>query len=403
MDSREEKRTALPPSAEGNAEGQKKSGEEKEKKSGFRRWLTLLLVLAAVLAVVVLTTMEDGRHFASLRRWLMYGSSGETANLYTYAADQSNRYAMLGEDLLVVTPNSIQLLQDDGTVIYDLPVSLSAPVLSVGDEQAAVCDAGGNTLYVLDRAGILRTMSTEGSLCYYTARMSEGDYLAVTEEKSGYKASVSVYDRTGELLFHFDSYDSYISDAVVTEDGRNLVAVSLDVQDGVFASRLLVYDLSSAQRTGEITIRDGLVLDLSVNGDRMLSLCDKRLSITTLAGETLLDLPYGNLYLHDYALTGEDFCALLLGQYQSGNVCTLTTYDLDGTALGSLELSEEVLDISAAGEYLAVLYSDSLVLYTRDLQEHSRLEDTGYAGRVLMEDSGTAVVISASSAWRFLP
>ena len=60
----------------------------------------------------------------------------------------------------------------------------------------------------------------------------------------------------------------------------------------------------------------------------LLSLCDKRLSITTLAGETLLDLPYGNLYLHDYALTGEDFCALLLGQYQSGNVCTLTTYDL---------------------------------------------------------------------------
>lgn len=50
-----------------------------------------------------------------------------------------------------------------------------------------------------------------------------------------------------------------------------------------------------------------------------------------------------------------------------------------------------------------MLYSDSLVLYTRDLQEHSRLEDTGYAGRVLMEDSGTAVVISASSAWRFLP
>ena len=107
--------------------GGRNPGKRRRRRAGFRRWLTLLLVLAAVLAVVVLTTMEDGRHFASLRRWLMYGSSGETANLYTYAADQSNRYALLGEDLLVVTPNSIQLLQDDGTVIYDLPVSLSAP------------------------------------------------------------------------------------------------------------------------------------------------------------------------------------------------------------------------------------------------------------------------------------
>ena len=76
---------------------------------------------------------------------------------------------------------------------------------------------------------------------------------------------------------------------------------------------------------------------------------------------------------------------------------------MEGPALGVRELGEGVLDVSAAGEPRAVLYGDSLVLYPRDLQEHSRLEDTGYAGRVLMEDSGTAVVISASSAWRFLP
>ena len=402
MDSREEKKTAAPVPGKETAGGEQKA-ETGKKKSGPRRWLTLLLVLAAVLAVVALTAMEDGRHFASLRRWLMYGSGSETANLYTYAADQSNRYAMLGDDLLVVTPNSVQLLRDDGTVVYDLPASMSAPVVSAGRKLASVCDAGGDTLYVLDHAGILRTLTAEGSLCFYTARMNGDGYLAVTEEKSGYKASVAVYDPGGELLFRFDSYDNYISDAVVTEDNRSLVAVSLDVQNGVFASRLLVYDLSSAQRAGESAIRDGLVLDLEVNDGRALTLCDKRLAITTLAGETLLDLPYGNLYLHDYALAGEDFCALLLGQYQAGNICTLTTYDLDGAVIASLELTEEVLDMSAAGDCLAVLYSDSLVLYTRDLQERARLEDTGYAGHVLMEESGTAVVIAAASAWRFLP
>ena len=40
----------------------------RKKKGLFSRILTLLLVLCLVLAAVVLTTMEDGSHFASLRR-----------------------------------------------------------------------------------------------------------------------------------------------------------------------------------------------------------------------------------------------------------------------------------------------------------------------------------------------
>ena len=378
--------------------------EKAERKPGVSRRLPLLLlILAVVLAVVVLTTMEDGRHFASLRRWLMYGDSSQTQNLYTYAADSSNRFGQLGEDLLVVGPKSIRLLQDDGTAVYDLQVSMTAPRLSVGGKLAAVCDVGGSTLYVLDSAGVCRTLTTDRGLCYYTARMNEKDYLAVTEQKNGYKASGSVYDAEGELLFHCDSHDSYISDAAVTEDGKYLVAVGLDQKDGAFASTLLVYDLASAQRVGDGFIRDGLVLDFALSGDKVISLCDKRLAITTLSGETLLDHAYDNLYLHGYALTGDDFCALLLARYQAGNICQLTTFDLDGNQIASVEVTEEVLDLSASGEYLAVLYSDSLVLYNRDLTEYARLEGTDYAGQVQMGADGTALLIAGTSAWRFLP
>lgn len=71
----------------------------------------------------------------------------------------------------------------------------------------------------------------------------------MTEEKNGYKASISVYNSSGELVFSFDSYDSYITDALVTEDCRSVVAVSLAPQDSVFSSTLLVYDLSEAVLT----------------------------------------------------------------------------------------------------------------------------------------------------------
>ena len=382
-----------------------RAGEGPAKKKGglLRRMGTLALVLCAVLAVVVLTTMEDGRHFASLRRWLMYGESSGSRDVYVYAADPANRYGRVGDSLLVVSPNTAQMIGDDGAIAFEQRLNMSSPQLTVGARQAAVCDVGGDTLYLMDQSGVRRTMSTEKGLCYYSARLNGSDYLAVTEQKGGFKASLSVYDSTGRQVFQFDSYDSYLSDAIVTEDCRYAAAVSLEAREGAFASTLLVYDLLSAELVSSRPIRDGLVLDLNNSRDRLLAVCDRRFSIATTAGESLLDRTFGNLYLHGYALTGDGFSALLLGRYQSGNVCTLTTYDMDGGEIASLDLTEEVLDLDARGDRLAVLFSDSLVVYTRDLQEYARLDDTGYAGTIEMGEDGSVLLIASTEAQRFLP
>ncbi len=388
-----------------NEQASQEAGEKKQpkKRSFLRRFLPPVVILVIVLTIAVLSTMEDGNHFSALRRYLMYGDSAETQDLYTYASHQSNLYEQLGEELLVVNPNSIQLLHRDGTALYELQVSMTAPVISVGRELAAVCDAQGDTVYVLSSSGLRwKHESAEGLLCY-CARLSSSDFLAVTEQKNGYKASVSVYDSKGTLIFRFDSHDSYLSDAIVTDDGKHLVVLALGENHGTFASTVIVYDLSTVQRLGEYPLSDGLALDAAVSGENAVLLCDKRLAIVTLNGETTLNYAYGEQYLHDYALTGEDFCALLMGRYQSGNVCRLVTFSLEGEQLAALELTDEVLDMSAAGDRLAVLYSDALVLYDRTLTEIARLEDTGHAGSVRMNADGTALLIAESSARRFLP
>ena len=378
--------------------------KKSKKKHGFlRRILLLLVILAAVMSVAVLSTMEDGHHFIALRRWLMYGETAQTQDLYTYASHQSNRWEQLEEHLLVVNPNSISLLQRGGVPLYELPVNMTAPTISVGTKLAAVCDAGGNTVYVLDSSGTVFTHTTDDDLLCYSARMNKLDQLAVTEQKSGYKAAVTVYDNTGSMLFRFDSHDKYLSDAAVTADGRSLVVVALDTLDGAFSSSLIVYDIATAERTGTYPLRDGLVLDFVINGEQVISLCDKRLAMTSLSGETLLNYTYGELYLHGYSITGGDFAALLLGRYQSSNICQLVTFGTDGTRLATLDLTEEVLDMDAAGEYLAVLCGDSLVIYDRTLTEVHRLEGTDYAGYVHMNEDGTALLAAESSAWRFLP
>ena len=78
--------------------------------------------------------------------------------------------------------------------------------------------------------------------------------------------------------------------------------------------------------------------------------------------------------------------------------------DPDARLIGEVhELTEEVLDIAAGGDCLAVLYGERLVVYRRDLTEYARLESTDYAGQILVEEDGSVLLISGSSAWRFLP
>ena len=79
------------------------------------------------------------------------------------------------------------------------------------------------------------------------------------------------------------------------------------------------------------------------------------------------------------------------------------TVNTDGTVIAAKDITEEVLDISASGNYVAVLYGDALIIYTKELEEYARLNNTGYARHVLMQSDGSALIIGGNTAWRYLP
>ncbi|MDD5931108.1 MAG: hypothetical protein PUC45_01405 [Oscillospiraceae bacterium] len=81
----------------------------------------------------------------------------------------------------------------------------------------------------------------------------------------------------------------------------------------------------------------------------------------------------------------------------------LVTVGADGRELGSLDVNEEILNISASGRYLAVLYATRLVIYNADLQAYASLSGTDYARQVLVRSDGSALLVSSESAKLFLP
>ena len=144
-----------------------------------------------------------------------------------------------------------------------------------------------------------------------------------------------------------------------------------------------------------------MALDVKHTSSAVWTLSDRGLTVTGHDGETVR-ADWSDKYLRRYTLDGDGFAAALLGKYRAGSQAELWVVDADGEQQ-ILELNEQVLSISAAGRYLAVLTGDRLDIYTDELELYSSLKGTQGARVVLLMPDGSAILISADSAGFYVP
>lgn len=385
-------------------ENDQTADEVRQKPHRLRRFSIFFLTLVLVLAVVLLAAWRDGTGFDALQRFFSYGSVEKTGgDGYHYDASASNRFALCGSALVVLSDTRLKVLDEAGTEIVSLPVKMKAPALAFGGNRVVAYDVGGTELFVVDKTGELLHLTAQESDPFIAATLNKSGWLAVTSEKKTYKGAVSVYNEQMEEVFAFHSSTRFVTDAYVTDDNATLTAVTLGQKDSVFVSNIVLYDLSSTDPKANYDVSDGLALGIGQQRGKLVTVADSNLTFASLAGVVEATYAYDDAYLREFDLCGDGFTALLLNRYQYGNVSRLVTVGPDGVELASLDVNEEILSISAAGRYLAVLYADSLKIYNQDLQIYATLTGTSYAKEVLVREDGSALLIASEKTNLFLP
>ena len=163
-------------------------------------------------------------------------------------------------------------------------------------------------------------------------------------------------------------------------------------RDGAFATGLELYAMNYASGSYEADVSaslgGGVALDLRHTAGAVWALSDRGMTISDHDGNTV-SVDWQNQYLRRYTLSGD-------GQAE------LWVVDQDGTRR-SLALSEQVMSISTAGRYVAVLTGDRLDIYTQELELYSSLKGTKGARTVLLVPDGSAILISAEGAGFYIP
>lgn len=111
----------------------------------------------------------------------------------------------------------------------------------------------------------------------------------------------------------------------------------------------------------------------------------------------------GRNYLKGCSFGGNGFAVLLLSRYRAGSAGQAVVVGPDGTETASLTLPANVLDLDAAGRYLALRAESGWRCIILGHDAVQRLEHTQNARHLSLSDSGAALLANAQRAWLYLP
>ena len=370
-----------------------------------RKWLWLTLIVLVVLGAVAAAVLWDANSFDGLRRSIIYARAekDETgcAKLYYYENDATSRFAAIDGSLVTVAANQVRLLDERSQVLYQNSVRFLHPDLVSGGGVAVAYDIGGTALYALDSKSLRWQQETEGELIAVT--VNPHGYVTAVYNKSGAKAAVTVWDSNGAAVFTFQSAQRFVMTAALGQDDRTLAAVTMGQEDGKFQSFLVLYHTDSDKMVATTPVDGGVAYALETLQREFCAVTEQGLYLLVSGGELKASYSYGGQFLRRCVVGDGGWAALLLSRYKSGGYASLITVDGDGNELGGCDIDGEVLDISTAGRYVAVLFSDRLTIYDKYLTEVATLPDVSEVRAVLMRADGSAVLAGASGASLYLP
>lgn len=370
-----------------------------------KRWILLGIVAVLAVAAVLVAVLWDPTAFDGLRRGIIYARAEKDesgcAQLYEYAGDKDNNFASLGGSLLTASSGQLSLLGENGAVRYHAGLKFNQAAIVANGDRAVVYDMGGKDLYALDSKGLVWQKTCDGQIL--SVQINEDGWAAVTLNKSGYKAVVEIYDGKGKLAFAFQSADRFVMTSAVAHNSKQMAAVTLGQADGAFVSSVVIYRLNSEERLAICDLPGSAVYDLGLVEENYCAIAEDGLYFVKQDGTLLDAYSFAGRFLRRCSLQGDGYAALLLGDYKSGSQGRLVTVDEKGQLIAQLEIDREVLSLSAAGRYVAVLYSDSLVIYDREWNVCAQLPDVSVAKQVLMRADGSAVLAGTTAASLYLP
>lgn len=381
-------------------------GTPPKKPNILLRLLAFLVTLALILGALAAVVYRDKLNLDALRRWMTLRSiqtseSGQTEP-FAHGGGERLDLACLERAFLFSSTSGAYCYSSGGTELASQITRMEQPVLSASSRSGVVYEAGGSSLYQFDSTGLTfaYTPDSDGIL---SARVNDSGWLAVTALQSRYRGGVTVFNAQHEPVISLNYSSAFVTDAVLSPDCKTVAVVTIGQTDGAFQSTLHLYATDEDHPFATVLLDGFTVLDMDFDSSGLWLLGDSSLITLSPDGTVQKEYAFDPTYLKGYTLDGDGFAVLLLGKYRAGSARDVVTVGADAQLIAQQELNAQILSLSAAGGYLALLSGRELNIYTSDLTLYSSLDNSLNARSAALYTDGSALLANRQEAWLYLP
>ena len=374
------------------------SSKEKKRRRVPRAVLVIFYLAAA--AYIVATVMAGGTPpgFARLSG-VIFSTSDDVTQVgeYRFNVGRSRVFADMDGKLAAAGTLGIQVLDADGSETLRDSFFMQSPAIVSAGVRAVAFDIGGFELRVFDGAEIIAAVQKDNEIV--SASINQNGWVAVTTQPGeGYGGLVTIYDDSGRPAFRFFSGDGYVLSALVSPDDRDKALLRLTD----YGSQVAVFRLGTDNALRTLDLPGGIIIDIRYmpNGN-IFALSTDALLLLERNGRSRELFSFSDRRLGGFAFDDGGFIALHLLDYGVGYHGRIVTLRENGNVIEELVFNREVISMSAADGYLAVLWPGGLMFYDSGLNEFPPYEaDIVIAGasRVVAFSGGMALAAGDYSA-----
>lgn len=373
--------------------GQPSSREEARRRHRKRARLLMWKRLGIILAIFLLV-------FTVWRNWDTLAPDKLLAKVQDLIGDSSGSYPVdisgSNAQHLARSQNYSVLLSDSYLTYYNdrggevtrYSCAYSSSLMRTAGKYVLVAEQGGKRLLLTTRSMTLADMTLTNNILAVDVN-TKGQFAVLTQGTQGYAVDLTVYDQKGTQIYS-RSRASLASEVALSADGKRAALLSLEATNGVLATSVEVFSLTSTDTKALYThtAADTLLYRLDfLSNDRLVAVGESGALLMTIDGAKPIAYDISGRQLLGYAVT-EGTTALILrarGDTDGGEVVML---DNEGAKTCAVPFTGEFRHLSAYGKQVLLLTDSTVQVIT----------PTGAGKSATVEADGQQAVLFGSNA-----
>ena len=364
------------------------------------------LFFAVLLIVILVFVFSDTLRASTIQRliyWVGSGVSGTTDSAsISFAADSRNRFHLIQNELAVLSTDALHVYRVSGDEEFFAPLSYRSPTLVGSPKYLIAFDRSGLNYLVTNGNKILLQSETDAGIT--NANINRNGAFSLITDGTDCKSLLTIYSPSQEPIFKLHSTEQYLLDAVVSNNNRDVALLAFSAKSGVFEGSVSFYHLDENTPFATQALSDCTPLKAAYNADDELwVLCEDRFLVFDEDGKQTQSISFDNKPIAKYSFASQKLGAVLLDNTAAGGQFELLTLGSHGTEPGRIQFSEDALSVSTAGNYLAVQFSDKIVIYDETLSVFATLNGPSNARNCILREDGTVLVLGTNYARLLIP